>query len=85
MSLQGTDGVVLVLRDPLGDDGGHDEHDGHAQHVAGVGVQVDDFHVVIVAVPGANVVINIFGDFGECFFGKNLENCTSQFLGNGKS
>jgi hypothetical protein len=30
-------------------------------------------------------VINIFGDFGECFLGKNFENCTSQFLGNGKS
>ena len=49
--LQWAYGVCLVLWDSLGEDSGHDQDNGHAQDVARVGVQVNDLHVVIIAVP----------------------------------
>ena len=64
MSLQGADGIRLILRDPLGQDCGHDEDDSHAKHVARVRVQVDDFNVVVVAVPAEEVLYR-FAEFTE--------------------
>ena len=60
MPLKRTDRVCLVLGDPLREDGGHDQDDCHAQHVAGVGVKVDDLNVVIVAIPETKSNYNFF-------------------------
>ena len=49
------------MRQPLREDGGHDEDDGDAQNVAGVRVQINDLNVIIVAIPdGAKEVDHVF-------------------------
>lgn len=62
MPLQRADGVSLILGYSLRQDGGHDEDHRNAQDVARVGIQINDFNVVIVAVPACvqQILVTIF-------------------------